>query len=339
MFYLFCFIVSLILLLYVLGYGKNLDNNLIFLMIVLAVGNGGYLALQLSVNLSEAILANDLTYVSGAFGPLLVFFLICNICRIRIPNVVRIFLYALQVFVLVCALTVGKFDFFYKTVEIANGPQGTYLVKTYGPLHILHLVTLASYTFGGMIIAFVSMERKNIISRMNVSLLIFINILCVSIYFLERILHLSYEILPLAYNISVILMLIPLTKIHIYNVYTNEAIVHDELMKTGFIVFGKSLKYMSGNSYASELFPELSEWELEKKIPGSGGKFNTYLRKPLNEYASKNSTETMSGTYSYKDNVFKYEIEPFYAFRGRRGGYVIKIKDVTDLFDKKKNEE
>ncbi len=338
MFYVICFIVSLVIMLLVLGYGRNFDNNIIFLMIVLAVGNGGYMALELAENLPVAILANKLTYASGAFGPLLVFFTVCNICRVKIPTFLRMALYTIQTAIFMSACTIGRLDIFYKSIELKSGPAGNYLVKTYGPLHSVHLAMLALFTLASMVIAFISIERKSVVSRVNVYLLIFINTLCEGVYIVERVLRLPYEILPMTYIICVLIMLIPLVKIYTYSVSTNENIVNNELSKRAFIVFSRKLRYMSCNKYATELFPELSEWELEKKIPGSGGRFNTFLRKPLNDYAEKNSSVAASGKYSYKGNVFRYEIEPLYIFNKLNEGYVIKITDVTDIVGSNENE-
>ena len=45
-----------------------------------------------------------------------------------------------------------------------------------------------------------------------------------------------------------------------------------------------------------------------------------------------------SGKYSYKGNVFRYEIEPLYIFNKLNEGYVIKITDVTDIVGSNENE-
>ena len=54
--------------------------------------------------------------------------------------------------------------------------------------------------------------------------------------------------------------------------------------KEGYIFIDKKLRFMGCNDRAYEFFPELKEWELEKKLPGKGGRFNTYLRQPLYKY-------------------------------------------------------
>ena len=73
MIYLICFIISLMLLVYILSYENIADINLILLVFIVAIGNGGFYALSCARNLEEAIIANNISYVIGIFAPVTVF--------------------------------------------------------------------------------------------------------------------------------------------------------------------------------------------------------------------------------------------------------------------------
>jgi hypothetical protein len=100
-------------------------------------------------------------------------------------------------------------------------------------------------------------------------------------------------------------------------------------------MFNKRTGYMGCSEYAKALFPELADWEIEKKVPGNGGRFNTFLRQDFFSFV-KNAKrgETKIGTYEYKDEIFRYEfgILPD-AIRGIKG-YYIQVENITDMLRK-----
>ena len=149
MIYLVCFCIALVMLLFIVAYEKAIDVNLILLIAVVAVGNGGYYALYSSQNLEEAILSNTMSYVIGIFAPTVLFFIICNICHVFVPKIVSSIMYAVQIVIFLTVSTVGKSDIFYKTVEYSTDGGGAYLIKTYGPMHSVFLVFLLLYTTAG----------------------------------------------------------------------------------------------------------------------------------------------------------------------------------------------
>ena len=98
MVYLICFLAVLVMLLFLMGYGKSVNVYTVILTSVIAIGNGGYYALAMSTNLQEALLANKIAYVIGVFAPITIFFSICNLCRITISKRVSTVLFSIQVF-------------------------------------------------------------------------------------------------------------------------------------------------------------------------------------------------------------------------------------------------
>ena len=230
-------------------------------------------------------------------------------------------------------LTIGSSDLFYKTVEFHVGSNGGYLTKTYGPLHSIYLLMFFLYFVMSMWVSAYSMKNKNKVSYKNVDLLIFTSILIVGTYFVERVLHLRFEFVPFAFTIGLMAILKSITKTMQYVVEENRDIIDAKLEGTAYIVFSKKLAYMGCNEYAGILFPELLEWELEKKIPGNGGRFNTFLRQTFMKFVESRQERPMQGTpFTIKDRTFRYTVKHLYN-RKRQIGYVIELIDVTEFTD------
>ena len=158
------------------------------------------------------------------------------------------------------------------------------------------------------------------------------DMLVVGVYLVEKFIHLEFELIPIFLTFSIAVIMVPLIRISVYSVYNNKDIFEDEINSTGYIIFSRKLKYMGCNDYAKVLFPELDKWELEKKIPGNGGRFNTFLRKPLMDYVKENTTKkTPVKTYGYKGQIYRYEIAKLMSSKKWSIGYLIKVRNVTEV--------
>jgi hypothetical protein len=335
MIYLVCFCITLSLLLFVVAYEKAIDVNIILLMAVVATGNGGYYALTCSHNLEEAILANNMSYVIAIFAPLILFLIICNICHVSIPKIASSIMYGIQIVVYLCACTAGKSDLFYRNVQFYKNGSMAYLVKEYGPLHTLYLVFFILYTVAGIIVAIYSYNRRTVVSHINIDIILFMDLLVVGVYFIERFIFLHIELIPIFLTISIAVILIPLIKISVFSLHSNQNLLEYKLNKIGYIAFDKRLKFMGCNDYAKVLFPELETWELEKKIPAGGGKFNTFLRQPLMKCVeSITSKEKAESAYEFRGQKFFYEIMPIYISGQLLIGYMILVSN-ADFYEKK----
>ncbi len=335
MIYLVCFCITLSLLLFVVAYEKAIDVNIILLMAVVATGNGGYYALTCSHNLEEAILANNMSYVIAIFAPLILFLIICNICRVNIPKLASSIMYGIQIVVYLCACTAGKSDLFYRNVQFYKNGSMAYLVKEYGPLHTLYLVFFVLYTVAGIIVAIYSYNRRTVVSHINIDIILFMDLLVVGVYFIERFIFLHIELIPIFLTVSIAVILIPLIKISVFSLHSNQNLLEYKLNKIGYIAFDKRLKFMGCNDYAKVLFPELETWELEKKIPSGGGKFNTFLRQPLMKCVeSITSKEKAESAYEFRGQKFFYEIMPIYISGQLLIGYMILVSN-ADSYEKR----
>jgi len=311
---------------------EAMDRSIIFFMVAVAIGNGGYYALGVSQNLSEAILASKIIYVIGVFAPMSVFAIICNICKVRIPKWANMCMYTLQMVLFLFVCTIGRNTYFYKTVEFHMAPSGSYLTKTYGPMHTVYLITLMLYTIAGAMVGLISLNRKSVVSRTNVYAMVFADALAVGLYLIERVAKLEMELMPICFTILMCIMIVPLIYIYTYSTYTYRRSFEEQLSNRGFIVVSRNLKYMGCNEYGMALFPELAEWEFGKKLPGNGGRFNTFLRQPLLNFSKLNvKNAKRRGTYEYKGEVYQYELSCLCKDGWWIQGYIIQISNITEL--------
>ena len=96
------------------------------------IANIGYLSLALSETLEKAVLAKQLCYVGGCFVPVLVFFNIAYLCKIKISRVSSILMLAYSVLIFLCVLTIGISDIFYVSYELKRVGDVAILEKVNG---------------------------------------------------------------------------------------------------------------------------------------------------------------------------------------------------------------
>ncbi|MCR5674912.1 MAG: hypothetical protein K6G16_04305 [Lachnospiraceae bacterium] len=331
MIYLVSFGIALLLLLLITAYSRAIDINMILLLVIIAVSSGGFFAMAASQNLAEALLANKIAYVGGVFAPMIVLLIICSICRVSVPVPLRMAMYVAQLLVYASVCTMGKGTLFYRSAAFKANSVGAFLDKEYGPLHTVYLVMLLAYTIAGIGIGLYSLNRKNVVSRINVYTLLFADVFAVGTYLVERIVHLDVELVPMIFTVCAVVYASLLIRLNNYSIFNNQSILEERIRNIGYIYFDRKLRFMGCNECATALFPELEEWELEKRIPGNGGRFNTFLRQPLLSFAgSADPSEPVRKNYEYKGRVYRFEISAIRTNGRRFGGFVIQVKDATD---------
>lgn len=328
--YLICFIISILVLMMTIAWDDHLSKNALILLLITAIGDGGYYSLSISSSLERAVLANIIIYIIGVFAPMFMFLNLCDICSINISSAIKFIMYTVQMAIYICVLTSGHSTLFYTHVALARGPIGYYLTKEYGIVHSLYIATMVIYLAACIFVAFLHGKDNSRVSFKNIDYMIIIFFLLGSSYMVERLIHLTVELMPFIYTLGVIGLMIPIIKLSRYSIDQIEDIQNYNLSSAGYIVFTKKLLYMGSNKFAKNLFPELEEWELEKKLSGKGGRFNSYIRPAFIKYVESKSEEPEKiKLFNIKDRYYSCEMLQFHHKR-HSIGYIIKIVDVTD---------
>ena len=326
--YLISFLVAIAILLFMITYGEGYSINQVLLAAVIVIGNGGYFALSVSEDLAHAILCTQLTYTIGLFAPMLLFINITEIYKVKVPSWLLCCMYAVQFALYLCTATIGKTDIWYKSVEYNRMGDIVYLSKVYGPFHTFYMVTMYLYFLLLVICSAGIIKGKRKISSQDATAIFFLEFFTIAVYVAERLVGFRVELFPFVIVFCEILLLIPITKLNTFSLTGNNELIRKRLEDEGYIFFDRRLRFMGGNQKAFELFPELHEWDLEKKIPGSGGRFNTYLRQPLYKYLEEQNEELLLGSFTIKDVKLSYRIGTIRNRSGINQGYIIELDEV-----------
>ena len=309
-------------------YGDGYSINQILLVTIIVVGNAGYFPLSLSDSLPEALLATQITYVTGCFAPMLMFAIACEIYRVHLPGWLLCLMYAVQFGIFSCVMTIGRLELFYKSVEFHRNGDIVYLTKVYGPMHTAQLFSMVFYLVLLILVSTGIFKGKRRISTSDATAIFFLEFFTVSVYIAQRMVGLQVELMPFAFDVGVVLLMIPITKLNTYSITGNNEIIRSRLAQKGYIFFDRKMRFMGCNEKAYEFFPELNEWELEKKIPGKGGRFNTYLRQPFTKYLDNEESDLFTGNFLMKNERFFYNIGVIRNKSNRKQGYIIELDNI-----------
>ena len=249
---------------------KKINYYFILLMLIMAISNAGYLALGLSQNVQEAVLANKIAYIGGCFTSPIMIFLICSICKYNFGRAFRMGVYAYCLVVYVMILTIGYNDIYYTEYHTEKLWDSTILVNEYGIGHSMFYVIL----YGAIIIQVAmlihSIVKKRSVSRKNLYLLFGLEVMNVSLFFVGRLINADFEVMPALYVFNGWFFLIIHHRIRLYNI---EESVAEALQKThtnGYIMFDDNLNYVGCNKMAESVFPQLEKCYIDypvKDIP------------------------------------------------------------------------
>ncbi len=178
------------------------DIWFILLLASVFVVNSGYLALAVSKNLEEALLANRISYLGSVFLPMSMLLIIIEACRINYRKWFPAFLAVTGIAVFLIAASPGYLDIYYKemSLEFINGV--TVINKVYGPWHIVYLFYLLIY-FASMIICIIYASAKKKIPSNKHAIVLALSVLVnIGVWFIEQLVKIDFEFLSVSYIIS-----------------------------------------------------------------------------------------------------------------------------------------
>lgn len=278
-FYFIVFLLSLILALKCLRQNKNMDTLFIMFFSAIIINCAGRYLLATSEGLEMAIWANKFLYIGGIYAPLLSVLVLARLCDIKIPRLLSglLTLYSTIVFCLV--MTIGKYGIYYKSVELAKGNGYSYLIKTYGPLHVLYPVMMVTYAF--IMIAFMCLafRKRHYISFRIVTTVSLTCFSVIFIYILERALGMKISILAVGYLIGLFFLIKYFDYLNMYDMSSNVITTVEKMKEYGYIVFDNKYSFINANAMIRGLFPEVNQWEVDKAVkPSDSFLYNEVVR-------------------------------------------------------------
>jgi len=208
--YLICAFISFILLLGYLAYVKKRETLFIFLYSSVFLVNVGYTFLSASSTISEALLANRISYLGAVFLPLFLLLIIAEESKIKFPKWLIILLILASSLTFLLAASPGYSTVYYQSVELVINDSGSYLTKIYGPLHQIYYFYLLAY-FSLMILTIIYSYYKNKNESLRLALHLLACVFCnIGVWYLGQIFHFRFEFLSISYI---------LTEIHLLSLY------------------------------------------------------------------------------------------------------------------------
>lgn len=323
-YYLSMFIFTVICFL-IIWYKYEIRKTNYFYMVIIMlmmVSNAGYLAVALSTNMEEAILANKIVYIGGCFIPPAILSLICTLINYKIPSWIKGIIYGFSGLVYGLVLTTGYSDWYYKDIYLKKYRDASVIGHTNGICYKLFYVLLVGHAVAEIGLMFVTIKKREKISQKNLISLSLIFIVNIYLFIVGKFINPSIEVTPLTYAVSCGILVYMYRKGAIYNFEDNIS-NSQKRDANAYIMFDERLNFLGCNPRAEQIFPQLAESVVDRPLD--------------NEIAAKHILgwihEFDKGgekAYTYEDEKAHYvcEIERLYH-KGKPLGYMVEMRDNT----------
>lgn len=277
---------------FLLLFRKQQNNYMFFTFVAIVVTCFGHLLLGFSESVDGAILANKINYLGSAFLPMLMFFTLAEVCRLRIHPVVRVLLIAFSCFVLFLSFTVGYSQIYYKTVEfVVQSGAGNY-VATYGWGHDVFNAMILLYGVLDIGVIVHACLRRRLVSLKNIFAMFALQLVTVSSFVISRQMENDMLCMPFVYLADQFFLLYISLNVKWYDIARSVMQSLEKDNTNAFVSFTPDGEYLGCNEIALAFFPKLAECRVDVAIPDEsemGAVFNPLLKqvesgKPRNTF-------------------------------------------------------
>lgn len=329
-FYFIVFVVSLIMMGMFLFRNKNADTLFVLFGIAVVTNCMGRYMVAASENLEMALRSNIFLYLGGCFAPPLVLFLLAQLCGRKIHTALKIFMVAFSSVVMALVMTIGRSGIYYKNVELAYGNGHNYLVKTYGPLHILYPIMMLMYAVIMVFYIVYAIKNRNRLSFRMVSTISVACFAVIAMYILERALGSNISFLSLGYLFGFALMIKQFDRLNIYDMSSNIINTVEKMNEYGYIVFDDKYRYISSNGYIKEIFPEINNWSVDREVAET----DSVLYKAVVLYLRENGLSLERSAENVKsiqvgERFFDVNTRLISYKKNKKAGYLVEFIDRT----------
>lgn len=325
-FYFIVFIFALVLTGSFLVRNKNVDSVFILFSILVTINCFGRYMLATAENLEMAIWANKFMYIGGAYAPLLTVVVLAKLCNVKLPRLLITIMTAYSTLIVLLVMTIGKYGIYYKQVELGYGNGYNYLIKTYGPLHALYPIMMIIYTIIMFFYVIYALKSRKQISFRTVITISITSFSIMFLYILERATGTKISFLAIGYLIGIAIVIKYFERINMYDMSSNIVSSIEKINEYGYMVFDDKYRYVNSNNLAKELFPEIKEWVVDKKVPVSDSYVYTEIIEYLNSW---NPKEKVNKILHIEDRYFRLNIRPLSYGKKTAIGYLLELTDCT----------
>lgn len=280
--YLILFVISfLYLCLLIFRFNQNVSVYYVFLSICIILINYAYWQISIASTLEEALVASRFSYLGSGFVGYFMICCIAQLCKTRIPIAVRCIGIGIGTIIISFAMTIGHSEIYYKSAQLIQTNGFSYLIKEYGPMHIIFVAEIILSLCYGLLIVVKSFTQKKRVSYISSICSLAVMASVSIVYFIQAGI---YPLLPLAYDIGFAIILVLLIRISMYNTIA----ISEESLKDGqeygFVNFDSKGRFLDGDVMARKWFPELNDLKIDYLIPD----YSTDFLKQVNNWITGN---------------------------------------------------
>lgn len=325
-FYFLVFILSVTLALKCLLQNKNIDTLFVLFFCAIIINCMGRYLLAASDGLEMAIWANRFLYLGGVYAPLLAVLVLTRLCDIMIPRVLTCFMTLYSTIVFGFVLTIGKYDIYYKSVELVHENGYSYLSKTYGPAHVLYPVMMILYAVSMIAFTYQAFTKRHYISFRIVTTMSVTCLSIIIIYIMERVIGLKISLLSIGYLIGIYLLIKEFNYLNMYDMSSNIVTTVDKMKEYGYIVFDNNYCFINANPMIRDMFPEVNQWKVDKAVTPSDSFLYNEVVRYLIGYDEK---EKQDKKIKVGDSFFQLTIREIEYGKKGKIGYLLEFSDRT----------
>lgn len=318
--------------LYLTDMKRSLSQHLMLLCAVLC--NGGLLAISISSNLEQALLANSIVNLGVCFEPFFYFFCMCEVCHVNLSHKIKFPLAFIQFVILALGFTGNVLTIYYKELHFVYKEGGSVLMRVNGPLFFVTPLSWAVFVLGAFFMG-ARCRYLNKISRHQFGNIWFNTLLAVVVYAAFDLFRFKVDSVAVLFLFLSAGMINSVYSSNLYAIYENREIISDELSKIGFISFNRRLCFMDCNDFAKSVFTELVKCERGTCLKDVGKPLGAVLS-DVYKFAcyskehKKQSNYNREFTVQSNGDTYDGFVRAINNYRGAVCGYAVVFKDETE---------
>ena len=310
---------------YVFIWHRHFDVHFTLMFTFIPISNLGFLLLAISTNLSEAVIANDITYLGGCFLMLFIMMCILDQCNMKLPKATRVSFFMITFAIYASVLTAGWMPYFYTALDFKQEKGAGVLIKSYGFMHTLFYVMLGVYFLISIWALVYSYKKKNDVSNKTIALMAIPEGISLLAYTVGKMIPFSVNLVPVSYLFAQVFFLLIVNKTCLYDVSETHLDSLNQAGETGFLSFDFKFHFLGGNDAVKNFFPELKEVKVDS--PSEETPF--LAEQAMNRLLSFiENEENDTSFYSRDGHTYIFDVDYLYDGKKKRG-YRIFITDDT----------
>ena len=304
---------------------KRVNFYFMILLAIMCLANYGYLSIALSDSIEEALIANELCYLGGCFGPPIILCLITIVCNFDIKPIFRNIAFGYSFIVYGLILTTKYTKIYYQDTWLSEFMGTSIIGQTNGWAYNLFYVILYGYIMIQVGLIVYTLVTKRSVSRKSLWIMLTLEIINIGSFIVGRLIHSNFEVMPFLYVVDSIFCVFLFFRGIEYNIEDNliGAFVRQETY--GYIMFNNRMEYMGCTPVALKLFPELEGCEVDKVIDREKCSFGFILEKIDKLFDKK---EEYFG-FEAGEQHFECRIRRIWN-QGKATGYIVELCEDTD---------